>query len=390
MTTFLTTWNPDKYTELADRWASDGETLKSAGHVDGRWAVGNRTGGIESGDRVFLVRQLHSRGIVRSGLFTSEVYQDAHWDPVRGKSGVLANYADVRWTSQSAVGNPLSTDTLLELVPEVPWNVLLGSGVQVPQEAAQTLIRLWQEHVGAPSQRNPDWTWDEEVLAFDVYQRFGAVDDEHPEVIALSQILRSLPIHPIKTRTSTFRNPNGVARKLGDIRTHEPGYTGKPTSGSKLDREVWRQFGDDQNGLDRIVSTIRSSADEAENPEDDEAEIEELHHEGRIFYRMHRTRERDPKLRKRKIAQQLKLRGELRCEACDLALEAIYGETGSAVYECHHIQPLSTSGETITTLSDVALLCPNCHRVAHRISPWPSLSALQSHVSHPDRPVRIR
>jgi 5-methylcytosine-specific restriction protein A len=229
------------------------------------------------------------------------------------------------------------------------------------------------------SQQNPDWTWDEQVLAFDLYLRHGAIGDEHPLVHELSQLLQDLPIHPPETRMATFRNPNGVARKLGDIHTHQPSYTGKPTSGSRLDTEVWERYGHDRVRLERVAATIRSGARLANQREDDEVEVESAHQEGRIIYRLHRGRERDPKLRRRKIAAVRKLTGRLACEACDSELEQTYGAVGAAVFECHHLVPLYETGETVTSVRDVALLCPNCHRVAHRIDPWPTLSDL-SHL----------
>ncbi len=60
--------------------------------VKGSWAVGNRRGGIERRDRAFLLRQQNDRGIIASGHFTSQVYQDLHWDG----SGRGANYAHLR------------------------------------------------------------------------------------------------------------------------------------------------------------------------------------------------------------------------------------------------------------------------------------------------------
>src|SRR5690349_18621117 len=92
----------------------------------------------------------------------------------------------------------------------------------------------------APRQSNPPWTWDEEILAFDLYDRVGMVNDRHPDVIALSVLLLELPIYPSEARTGTFRNPAGVARKLADIGTRDPRNAHlQPTSGSRLDREVW-------------------------------------------------------------------------------------------------------------------------------------------------------
>ncbi|WP_420719722.1 HNH endonuclease [Streptomyces sp. NRRL WC-3618] len=48
-------------------------------------------------------------------------------------------------------------------------------------------------------------------------------------------------------------------------------------------------------------------------------------------------------------------------------------ETGGAGYiECHHVIPLHVAGEGTTKLSDLALICSNCHRMIHRKAPWPT------------------
>ncbi|MDA2989874.1 MAG: hypothetical protein O2815_12440, partial [Actinomycetota bacterium] len=43
--------------------------------------------------------------------------------------------------------------------------------------------------------RPPKWTWDEELLAFDLLLRVGYRDDTDPDVIELSSLLRSQTIH---------------------------------------------------------------------------------------------------------------------------------------------------------------------------------------------------
>jgi 5-methylcytosine-specific restriction enzyme A len=42
-------------------------------------------------------------------------------------------------------------------------------------------------------------------------------------------------------------------------------------------------------------------------------------------------------------------------------LAATYGQLGEDFIECHHRLPLSTTGERRTRLSDLALVCSNCH-----------------------------
>lgn len=229
-----------------------------------------------------------------------------------------------------------------------------------------------------PGQSNPDWMWDEEILTFDLYREIGAAGREDTKVKALSDLLRSLDLHPIASRSPTFRNPNGVARKLGDTHSHRPGYAGKPTRGSRIDSEIWELYGYQPDKVHALADAIRRGSGVVLPVEEDEDEIERIHHEGRISYRLHRRYERDPRLRVRKRAQVIKLRGKLTCEACDAGLEAAYGPVGNAIFECHHLIPLATSGPIESTVSSVALLCPTGHRAAHRIEPWPSIAAMRA------------
>ena len=386
MAVVLATWNPERYPELDAEWLADGETIRVAGSLSDRWSMGSRKGGVVEGDEILLVRQNRDRGIVRSGKAISPVFQDLHWEEYRAERGEVANFVLVEWLHQVAEPvNRLPTEILNTEVPEVTWNSLMGSGVIVDDaKAAQTLLDLWFDHLGLKQtdpQRNPPWTWDEELLAFDTYLEIGQItaSSAHPKVQELSALLRALTIHPQTDRTPTFRNPDGVSRKLGDIHSHKPGYSGKPTSGSRLDNEIWERFGSDLDTARHLARTLRIEAPSSITPEPDELEFESTHKEGRLTYRLHRRRERDPKLRKNKIQSALKSQGLLRCEACGSDLQFRYGELGSMIFECHHLIPLSETGETVTRMDDVALLCPNCHRIAHRIKPWPSLAELRLH-----------
>jgi len=66
--------------------------------------------------------------------------------------------------------------------------------------------------------RNPAWSWDEEILAFDLYQAIGVAGPNAEKVLELSALLQTLPIHNANSRSPTFRNPNSVARKLAESR----------------------------------------------------------------------------------------------------------------------------------------------------------------------------
>lgn len=76
--------------------------------------------------------------------------------------------------------------------------------------------------------RNPKWTRDELILALDLYFRCDPLktNKSDPEIIALSDLLNSLPIHPQKAEFEKFRNPNGVYMKLCNFLRLDPDYSG--------------------------------------------------------------------------------------------------------------------------------------------------------------------
>ena len=109
-----------------------------------------------------------------------------------------------------------------------------------------------------------------------------------------------------------------------------------------------------------------------------EDEDEEEFPEGRVLYRVHRQRERNSSLiKKKKAAASL-----LRCEVCDFDFVNVYGEVGRGFIECHHTIPISDyTANQRTKLDDLALVCANCHRMLHRRRPWLSIDELRAIVS---------
>lgn len=57
--------------------------------------------------------------------------------------------------------------------------------------------------------------------------------------------------------------------------------------------------------------------------------------------------------------------GRLKCECCKFDFLEAYGQIGSKFIECHHKIHIAT-GERITKIEDLALVCSNCHRMLHR------------------------
>lgn len=226
--------------------------------------------------------------------------------------------------------------------------------------------------------RNPSWKRDELILALDLYFREPSArgSKTHPEVIALSDLLNRLPIHG-DNNLETFRNPNGVGMKLSNFLRYDPSYTGKGLErGSKLEEEVWDQFSGNLQHLREVASAIRTNYKDIDLVVDeiDEEEAEE----GRVLTKVHRQRERSASIVAKKKAKVLKETGSLVCEVCGFNFAATYGALGEGFAECHHEKPVSEikSGEK-TKLSDLRIVCPNCHRMIHRRRPWLTVDQLK-------------
>lgn len=254
----------------------------------------------------------------------------------------------------------------------------------VGHRCAQVRPRFGTHIVSLMSQGLPNWTRDELILAVDVYLRLGESlpQKDHPEVLALSELLRRLNIHdPIPT-DPRFRNPAGVYRKLADIHTASPDYTGRPTKGSHLDGVVLAAFKADPERYRCAAATIREGAAGPVGPvpDVDETEGEEEPSEGRLLLARHYRRERNAAKVAGKKAKVLREVGRLECEACGFDFAATYGERGEGFIECHHRVPLAESGPTQTRLSDLALVCSNCHRMIHRSSQWLTVDDLRTQI----------
>ncbi|MDA2989595.1 MAG: hypothetical protein O2815_11015 [Actinomycetota bacterium] len=143
MAVFLLTWNPTKWVIPDDEWLVGVKDVAAGKLYSEPWSIGSRTGGIEHGDRVFLVRVHSDRGIVASGTAVSQAYKDVHWDNDRAGRGDVANYVDVEWDWQLPVEDRLPIEVLKTHIPGAPWDNLMGSGVQLSTDDAKCLIMLW-------------------------------------------------------------------------------------------------------------------------------------------------------------------------------------------------------------------------------------------------------
>jgi 5-methylcytosine-specific restriction protein A len=224
--------------------------------------------------------------------------------------------------------------------------------------------------------RNPKWHRDEIILALDLYfdNELGSIDSGNPKIIALSELLNSLPLFDFRPDKQTFRNPNGVTLKLSNFKAIDPDYHGKGMEAySKLDKEVFEEFNSDRQRLHKIANEIKEIvrnpelSGEISKIEEDETSEPDSIQEGQILYKLHKVRERDRRIVDSKKKKVLKEKGELTCEACGFDFEKVYGSLGKGYIECHHLIPLSNfDSKKETKMEDLALLCSNCHRMIHK------------------------
>lgn len=238
---------------------------------------------------------------------------------------------------------------------------------------------------------DPSWTRDELILACNLVMENGWLElrDNDPRVAELSSLLRSMSIHPPERRSPTFRSVGSVSRKTTDIMTVHPDYRGKATKGGALTKKVLTDFLNESELMHQAAETIRAIAQELPPGEVvkrpggwDISFVDDVDfREGKLLAARHFRRERDRTLRKKKVDQFRAAHSRLFCEACGFDFERVYGPHGAGYIECHHVVPLHVSGDTRTRLSDLILLCSNCHRMIHYRPRWLSPDELREIVS---------
>jgi 5-methylcytosine-specific restriction enzyme A len=235
------------------------------------------------------------------------------------------------------------------------------------------------------SKKNPDWTREELILALDLYQDHPSADQQHPKVLELSRLLNRIWGATQIRGADTLRNPNGVSMKLANFQRLDPAFTKRGrvglTRGGSLERQIWDEFANEPKRLRTVAGAIKSAIES--QPElssgtlpADLIEVEGI--EGATLTRMHHYRERDKRIVTQKKASMADADGRIRCEACNFDFFEHYGDRGLGFIEAHHVRPIgSILPGTRNRLSDLVVLCSNCHRMIHSKRPWLTLEELK-------------
>ena len=100
--------------------------------------------------------------------------------------------------------------------------------------------------------------------------------------------------------------------------------------------------------------------------------------EGELVLALSRHRARERRLRDEKIAEVKEANGgRVPCQACGFDFLEVYGEIGRDYAQVHHLKPLGDRTKpSRTSLSDLAVLCANCHVMVHQGGEVRSLDTL--------------
>lgn len=107
---------------------------------------------------------------------------------------------------------------------------------------------------------------------------------------------------------------------------------------------------------------------------------QEIYPEGRRRLLVHRHYERNKALVSAAKAAFKQENQRLYCEVCGFDF-SVYGELGEDFIEAHHRIPLSEIEPTQhmgSSITDLAMVCANCHRMLHRRNPCLSVEALKA------------
>lgn len=111
--------------------------------------------------------------------------------------------------------------------------------------------------------RNPDWSREETVLLMHLYLSAPKAEKAHPEVAALSFILRAAGRRDGRAVLPSFRNPAGIAMRLRNFAKHDPnapaGRNVGLRPGGAIDQIVWEEFAGDPAALEAEARRIRRS-----------------------------------------------------------------------------------------------------------------------------------
>lgn len=177
----------------------------------------------------------------------------------------------------------------------------------------------------------------------------------HPYIRQVCVIGKANNPDPIKDNLWSFYKCNrGQICKINTIeRKFETDFTVE-----QKQNFIWNLYDNLSPDLGRVIELF-------ENEPNDLETLRVTEGAERTILRLHKFKERDPSII---AAAKLLAKSQQRfyCEICDFNFETKYPVLGDGFIECHHKQLISQGGVRSTSVTDLAIVCSNCHRMLHR------------------------
>lgn len=165
-----------------------------------------------------------------------------------------------------------------------------------------------------------------------------------------------------------FRSPKSISTRLENYASLDECWLRKGRkglrAGSTTDfRKIWAEFHEHPEEVAALAREIKESLKLSQKVEKNSPSGAVL--EGRRVLRIHYSRERKSH-RQKKITSFIKAHGHVFCECCGTTASKYEETIRQKVFEVHHDVPLAlASGQVITNIEDLSVLCAICHRAIH-------------------------
>lgn len=209
----------------------------------------------------------YSLGLPPLGLTADTQFSKA-WN--QGDRDWAFPMAEMKLAAQSRVWKRSDFEKILRKTEDLPGQAHISWQKDLAEKEGQ--IKVWafglkkyednepelqEEEV---RQRNPDWSYDELILALDLYIRYNSKPPQE-EIAELSVLLRSMAIAHGLRISPTYRNKNGVGMKISNFMRLDPQYTSEGkvglAQGSISEEKVWNEFYHDPKKLAEAAKNIR-------------------------------------------------------------------------------------------------------------------------------------
>lgn len=167
---WLLTWNPENW-----EWKDN--------VTETTWSC--RSKGVQVGDTVYVIKVGEMpRGIMASGIATSEPIEEPHWDEDKRNSGRTTRSINVKFNTilNVEMDSYLDQSLLKNLFPDQDWSPM-GSGISIKEEYVNQLAKEWEKVVNQKGITKKYSVFDSVWIAAALmsYEKYKTIDN--PNVI---------------------------------------------------------------------------------------------------------------------------------------------------------------------------------------------------------------